>query len=70
MKRLPPHSEENPNKECGRYSVNIEQEDLINIYVKKWVLEWCKKYHPEAFEKADEFVRDLIKSDEMEIKNI
>ena len=35
-----------------KYTVNIDPEDLINIYIKQWVLEWCKKYHPEAFEEA------------------
>ena len=36
-----------------KYTVNIDPEDLINIYIKQWVLEWCKKYHPEAFEEAE-----------------
>jgi hypothetical protein len=39
------------------YKVNITKEDLIKIYTKQWVLEWCKKFHPEAFEEAEEFVR-------------
>ena len=47
-----------------KYSVNIDPEDLINIYVKQWVLMWCEKYHPEAFEEAGEFVRGLMQKDE------
>ncbi len=42
------------------YTVNIDPEDLINIYVKQWVLEWCKKYHPEAFKEAEKFVREFL----------
>ena len=43
-----------------KYTVNIDPEDLINIYVKQWVLEWCKKYHPEAFEEAEKFIREQM----------
>jgi|TARA_B110000495_G_C23037996_1_gene620790 hypothetical protein len=46
-----------------QYSIDIEEEDYINIYVKQWVLEWCKKYHPEAFKEADQFVKELIKNE-------
>ena len=51
------------NQEKFKYSINIEKEDLVNIYVKQWVLEWCKKYHPEAFIEAEKFVRDLMEKD-------
>ena len=51
------------NQEKFKYSINIEKEDLVNIYVKQWVLEWCKKYHPEAFIEAENFVRDLMEKD-------
>ena len=47
-----------------KYKVNIDPEDLINIYVKQWVLLWCEKYHPEAFKEADKFVRGIIKDEE------
>ena len=43
-----------------KYKVNFEKEDLINIYVKQWVLMWCEKYHPEAFQKAEEFVKNVL----------
>ena len=39
--------------------------NLINIYVKQWVFEWCKKYHPEAFVEAEKFVRDFIEKEEL-----
>tara|TARA_B100000029_G_C16744590_1_gene655767 strand:+ start:209 stop:388 length:180 start_codon:yes stop_codon:yes gene_type:complete len=53
-------NDENPNiPPCPKYVVNMEKEDLINIYVRKWVLKWCKEYHPEAFVEAEKFIREL-----------
>lgn len=52
---------DNPNSECGNYRLNINKEDLINNYAREWVLEWCKKYHPEAWEEADKFIRGQLK---------
>ena len=46
------------------YSVNIDKEDLIQIHVREWVFEWCKKYHPEAFAEAEEFIRKIPKETE------
>ena len=60
----------NPNKPfCGEYSINIQEEDLVNIYVRKWVLKWCKKYHPEAFEEANQFIRKILKESQQEHDN-
>lgn len=42
------------------YNLDIEKQELINIYVNQWILEWAKKYHPEAFDKAQEFVKDYL----------
>lgn len=50
-----------------KYKINVDTQDLINIYVKEWVLEWCKKYHPEAFDSARKFVNEAF--EEQEIKN-
>lgn len=50
----------NPNSGCGDYKINFSKSDLINIYVKEWVLEWCKKYHPEAFVEAEKFVKKSL----------
>jgi hypothetical protein len=44
----------------NKYTLDIEKEDLINSYVNQWVLEWCKQYHPEAFEKANQFVEEYL----------
>ena len=51
------------NEKEFKYTVNIDPEDLINIYVKQWVLEWCKKYHPDAFIEAEKFVRDFVEKE-------
>lgn len=56
--------DENPNKGLGKYTVNIEKEDLINIYVRQWIFLWCMKYHPEAFEEGEKFIREMF--DELE----
>lgn len=50
-----------------KYTINYSDVDLIEVYVKQWVLEWCKKYHPEAFEKAREFVRDHLKNKKLTV---
>ena len=41
----------------SKYTVDYNQEDLIEIAVREWVLEWCEKHHPEVFERAREFIR-------------
>lgn len=50
----------NPNSGCGDYKINFSKSDLINIYVKEWVVKWCKKYHPEAFVEAEKFVKKSL----------
>ena len=40
--------------------VDVAPEVLIDSCVNKWVLEWCKKYHPEAVEEAREFVKEYL----------
>lgn len=51
------------NKCVEKYELNINDEDLINVYVREWVLLWCEKYHPEAFEEAESFVRPVVEKD-------
>ena len=50
--------------EPDKHSVNIKTEDLINIYVREWVLSWCRKYHPEVFIEAEKFIKDNLKKDD------
>ena len=54
-------NDDDPNKGCGQYTVNFDQSDLINIYIRQWVLQWCKKYHPEAFVEAEKYIRSKLK---------
>ena len=56
-----PNEKDNPNKDCNNYSVNFSQSDLINIYVKEWVLKWCRKEHPEAFYEAEKYIKKKLK---------
>ena len=44
----------------NQYKLDINKEDLINVYVNQWVLEWTRKYHPEAFDKAKQFVENFF----------
>ena len=46
-----------------KYKVNVDPENLIRIYVDKWVLKWCKEHHPEAFVEAEKFIKNLTKED-------
>lgn len=48
----------------NNYELDISEEDVINVYVKQWVLEWCKKYHPEAFEEARKFIEKELRKNE------
>jgi hypothetical protein len=40
--------------------VDITEQELIDCYTRQWVIEWCKKYHPEAFEEAKKFIKETI----------
>ena len=60
---------ENPNNDCNKYEINVDEGDLINIYTKKWVLRWCQENHPEAFEEGREFVKGLINEEKGVILN-
>tara|TARA_R110000765_G_scaffold423445_1_gene532369 strand:- start:93 stop:260 length:168 start_codon:yes stop_codon:yes gene_type:complete len=52
--------------ELPNHTIDIDPEDLVSIHVKEWVLEWCKKYHPEAFKEAEKFVREIIDKNQNE----
>ena len=62
--------EPNPNSGCGDYKINFTKSDLINIYVKEWVFEWCKKYHPEAFVEAEKFVKKSLDCSKKKYKSL
>jgi hypothetical protein len=46
------------------YKVDYNQEDLIEIAIKEWVLEWVKKYNPEVFDRARAWVLQQSTKDE------
>ena len=39
-----------------RYKINFETEDLKDYYIRQWVWKWVEQFHPEAFQKAEEYV--------------
>jgi len=47
-----------------RHTLDITNEEIINCYTNEWVLEWCKKNHPEVFEKAKEIIKEYVEEDE------
>ena len=51
----------------NKYTIDYNQEDLIEIAVKEWVLGWCKQHHPEVFERAREFIRLTSKKEHEEV---
>ena len=46
-----------------KYKVNYTKEDIIGCCVREWVMNWVKKYHPEAFEEAEKFVLEKMKDE-------
>lgn len=50
-------------KQENKYSIHYTKDDLVGYYVRSWVMEWVKKYHPEAFTEAEKFVRDFLKNE-------
>lgn len=50
----------------GKYSVNYNNEDLVEICKKNWLLRWIAKNHPEVIEKAEKMARELLKETEQE----
>jgi len=49
--------------ESLKHSVEYTEEDVIGCYVRQWVMEWVRKYHPEAFKEAEKFVKDYLKNE-------
>jgi len=41
----------------NKYTVNFDKESLHEIAIQEWVLAWCRKNHPEVFDRAREFLR-------------
>ena len=45
----------------NKYTLDVSKEEIIEIYVKEWVLNWCKKYHTEVFDKAKAYITENLK---------
>ena len=43
-----------------KYTVEFDKELMIERAVEQWVLKWCEKYHPEAFQEAEQFLTEKI----------
>ena len=41
----------------NKYTENFDNESLSEIAIQEWVLAWCRKNHPEVFDRAREFLR-------------
>ena len=41
----------------NKYTVNFDEESISEIAIQEWVLAWCRKNHPEVFDRAREFLR-------------
>ena len=48
----------------GKYTVNYNIEDLVEIYKKKWLLKWIAKNHPEVIKEAEDLIRKQLENDD------
>jgi hypothetical protein len=45
----------------NKHKVDYPEEVVIEIAVKEWVLEWVKKYNPEVFDRARQYILEKAK---------
>jgi hypothetical protein len=50
-----------PNDRCGKYTINYNTKDLVEIYTKQLVLKLVKEKHPELYKDAREQIKALLK---------
>jgi len=43
----------------SKFTVDFDKEDLIQIAINQWVLDWCKKHNPELLQRAESYIRKL-----------
>ena len=48
------------------YTVNFDKELSLTRAVEQWVLEWCRKYHPDTFVEAEKFIEKLAQESQKE----
>jgi hypothetical protein len=52
----------NPNDKCGKYTVNYNIDDLIEVYTNKLVLKLVKERYPELYKEARKQIKALAKN--------
>ena len=48
----------------GKYTVNYNIEDLVEMYKKKWLLKWVAENHPKKVKEAEKLIRKLLEDDD------
>ena len=48
----------------GKYTVNYDIDSLVEIYKRKWLLEWVKDNHPEKIKEAEKIIRSLLEEED------
>jgi hypothetical protein len=43
-----------------KYTLNTEKEDIINIYAKELILQWCESNHPNIIQQAKKIAEDYL----------
>lgn len=43
----------------NNHKIDFDKEDVIQIAIKQWVLDWCNKHNPEVFERAEIYIRKI-----------
>ena len=50
-----------PNDKCGKYTINYNTKDLVEIYTKRLVLKLAKERYPELYKEARKQIKALLK---------
>lgn len=45
----------------NKHTIDFPEEDLIDIAVKEWVLQWVRNYNPEVFDRARQYILEKSK---------
>ena len=48
----------------SKFTVDFDKEDTIQIAIKQFVLDWCKKHNPEVFKRAEIYIRKIAEDSE------
>ena len=59
-----------PNDKCGKYTINYNTDDLVEIYTKQLVLKLVKEKYPELYKDARKQIKALLKDSKTEVKKV